>query len=445
MSSEQQPSPVGVREAWNVESMDAISRPGSSPGLHPTSINGSTFEMDELRRAGSYRVKRPHSTDPTASKKRTQEARLRSMANAKQKKVFLNFAPPSSRYPEITLPNAAYMKRALTPPAPVLPRRAGKNLSRSQDGPLSRGDLGKKGTIDSREGGSYVGELLAGRPHGEGNYFCPHGDGMRLQYEGNWCQGMREGEGSMYYWTNESYHGDFSQNKRHGYGRMEYRSGDVYHGQFFKDRKQGMGTQYYANGDCFVGFWMNDKREGLGTMYWMSRGKKYEGEWRADTPCTGSMIAMSTEEEAQLAQQRKAAAPVTKEPPQSITEASMPKLKLRTPNKIVFAEAVGVRRERFTAEGTAGKPKRTAQRESGTLDDSTLQRMKHAFVALAGGDGPRDAIRPSKMSDLCVLAGMDPAGTEVPPLLRELNAHTRRNALLYFDDFLDVIINFRSI
>ena len=63
---------------------------------------------------------------------------------------------------------------------------------------------------------------------------------------------------------------------------MEYKCGDVYEGQFNKDRKHGMGTQYYANGDCFVGFFINDRREGLGTMYWLSRAKKYEGEWQED-------------------------------------------------------------------------------------------------------------------------------------------------------------------
>ena len=73
-----------------------------------------------------------------------------------------------------------------------------------------------------------------------------------------------------------------------------------------------------------------------------------------------------------------------------------------------------------------------------------LQRLKHSFVALAGGDGPKSSVRPSKISDVCVLAGMDPAGVEVPLLLRELHDHTRRNQRLYFDDFLDVIINFRA-
>jgi hypothetical protein len=45
-----------------------------------------------------------------------------------------------------------------------------------------------------------------------------------------------------------------------------------------------MGTHFFANGDCFVGYFEADKREGLGTMYWLSRRKKYAGEWVADRP-----------------------------------------------------------------------------------------------------------------------------------------------------------------
>ena len=129
-----------------------------------------------------------------------------------------------------------------------------------------------------------AGDVLAGRPHGLGQFYVPAGSGMRLQYDGEWVSGFREGHGSQLYWTGEAYHGELVQNKRHGHGRMEYKCGDVYEGQWVRDRKHGMGTHFFANGDCFVGYFASDKRQGLGTMYWLSRGKKYAGEWSADRP-----------------------------------------------------------------------------------------------------------------------------------------------------------------
>lgn len=130
----------------------------------------------------------------------------------------------------------------------------------------------------------FAGDVLAGRPHGLGQFYVPAGSGMRLQYDGEWVSGFREGHGSQFYWTGEAYHGELVQNKRHGHGRMEYKCGDVYEGQWLRDRKHGMGTHFFANGDCFVGYFAADKRQGLGTMYWLSRGKKYAGEWSADRP-----------------------------------------------------------------------------------------------------------------------------------------------------------------
>jgi hypothetical protein len=194
---------------------------------------------------------------------------------------------------------------------------------------------------------------------------------------------------------------------------MEYKCGDVYEGQFNKDRKHGMGTQYFANGDCFVGFFINDKREGLGTMYWLSRAKKYEGEWQSDRPCVGSIRAMTEEEEEQLSRERCTTVPISKPLPEPATKLPLPKLALHAPAQVVFGEAVDVRHSRSSARGKEGKHQRVAQRLSGMLDNSTMHRMKHSFIALAGGDAPSDFVRPTKIGELTVLAGLDPAAPEV--------------------------------
>lgn len=43
-----------------------------------------------------------------------------------------------------------------------------------------------------------------------------------LQYEGDWVQGRREGEGTRWYLNGESYSGAFVANIRHGQGRYEF-------------------------------------------------------------------------------------------------------------------------------------------------------------------------------------------------------------------------------
>ena len=74
-----------------------------------------------------------------------------------------------------------------------------------------RGVGSRRGEVEGKNGGKYQGDVLAGRPHGQGQYWGPSGTAMRLQYEGEWVQGMREGYGSIYYWTGEQYHGELVQ------------------------------------------------------------------------------------------------------------------------------------------------------------------------------------------------------------------------------------------
>mmetsp|Transcript_41225 Transcript_41225/g.78753 ORF Transcript_41225/g.78753 Transcript_41225/m.78753 type:complete len:442 (+) Transcript_41225:140-1465(+) len=397
-----------------------------------------TPEMEDLREA-SRQVMRPQ-TDPGhfgASESRSSRLFYRSQELA-SKKLLMNFVPPSSRYPEVEAPSRALLMRASTPPNPVLPRRPAPHrhsaAARATSGAARRGDM------EGKNGGKYQGEVLAGRPHGQGQYWTPSGATMKLQYEGEWVQGMREGYGTLYYWTGETYHGEMVQNKRHGQGRMEYKCGDVYEGQFRKDRRHGMGSHYYANGDCFVGYYCADRREGLGTIYWLSRAKKYEGEWRGDRPCTGHIKALSEEEEDHLARERLTSVAISRPLPEPVTFLPLPKLALKAPNQVVFGQALDVRKSR-----RSGRAEREAQKRSGTLDDSTMERLKHSFIALAGGDGPKEFIRPSKIGDVCVLAGLDPAAPEVPVLLRSLHDHSRRDAKLTFDDFLNVLVNFRCM
>jgi len=449
----EQYSPRGPGHAQSVTDYETGPNPMSArPHTAAYGDSIQNYEEDEGRRGGSQ----VPSTPPLMQRPRTEggprgrhkpEEKPRPPFAFNNARILLNFIPPSARYREIEMPPAPLMARAATPPNPTLPRRAAPSLRLSSTPVMTTrfSSSGKQGSVNGKNGGKYQGDVLAGRPHGYGHYWMPRGGTMWLQYEGNWQQGMRQGHGTLYYWTNEVYHGEFVANKRHGNGRMEYKCGDVYEGAFQRDRKHGMGSQYFANGDCFTGFFCQDKREGLGTMYWLSKAKKYDGEWSQNRPCTGAVIAMSTNEEELLSRRRCDLVPISQPMENMEIPLPLPKLGLKAPSKIVFGQTVDVRKQRYSSRGKEGAIQRTAQKLNGTLDDSTMERLKHSFIALAGGDTPKDFIRPAKIGDVCVLAGLDPASPEVPNLLRELHEHSRRDARLSYDDFLNVLTGFRCI
>lgn len=269
---------------------------------------------------------------------------------------------------------------------------------------------------------------MAGRPHGHGRYYIPTGIGrQRLQYEGDWVQGRKEGLGTNTYRNGEVYRGEFLANERHGHGRMEYLNGNVYEGDWMEGRRRGYGTLMYANGDVFRGFWINDKREGLGCHYWVRMGNKYEGEWVADNPVCGEVLPIHRKERKELTQFENIS---------QVAESHLPPLALNQPHKVMYHEVVGVRRARTADTGT----RRRAQRMQGTLDESHLERLKHAFVALAGGDGRESSVRANQLHDMCVVAGLDPADPHVQKLKGEMEASLHRGQRLYFNEFLEVLV-----
>ena len=314
-----------------------------------------------------------------------------------------------------------------------------------------------------------MGGLLAGRPHGSGQYWAPEGSTLRLEYDGEWVQGRREGTGTVYYRTGEWYRGAFLANQRHGQGQYEYRNHDVYVGEWHVGRRRGLGTLYYASGDCYVGFWMNDRREGLGTFYWVGKGQKYDGEWVGDRPKCGALAPMEPREldefgaasadngpyAAASAQVRSGsegagagagAVPAPPPTPGSAGGARIPVCLLAQPYKVMTSEVVSLRQRRSLSRGYEGRTGREAQLQMGALDDSQLGRLRHAFVALAGGDSMKVGLQPHLLIDVCVLAGLDPAGSDqqMRRLVDDLRAVVRADGQLHLDDMLRVLVMFRN-
>ena len=82
-------------------------------------------------------------------------------------------------------------------------------------------------------------------------------DGTTLKFEGNYIQGKKEGEGSVYYPNGKmQYKGGFKEGRPHGYGKHYYRDffggkygGCVkYEGGYVQGQMEGEGSFYFPNG-----------------------------------------------------------------------------------------------------------------------------------------------------------------------------------------------------
>ena len=81
------------------------------------------------------------------------------------------------------------------------------------------------------EGRVYRGEVLNGRPHGEGTLTWPSG----AAYSGQWANGTRQGSGT--------YVGDYRDGERSGHGRFRWPNGRVYEGAWRAGMRHGEGVE----------------------------------------------------------------------------------------------------------------------------------------------------------------------------------------------------------
>lgn len=104
-----------------------------------------------------------------------------------------------------------------------------------QDGTAADGNA----EIRWADGRHYTGEIMAGRPDGEGVLLNAAGD----RFDGDWTNGVLDGRGSVV-WAN----------------------GDRYDGDWVNGRAEGHGVQLWANGQKYDGTWKNDLPNGPGTF-----------------------------------------------------------------------------------------------------------------------------------------------------------------------------------
>ena len=78
------------------------------------------------------------------------------------------------------------------------------------------------------------------------------------------------------------YTGGFHYGLKQGWGHWKKDPKDAnsneYEGEYYQDRKQGNGKFSWDTGNVYNGQYRNDEREGIGEMKWTD-GSVYIGEW----------------------------------------------------------------------------------------------------------------------------------------------------------------------
>ncbi|NJN50745.1 MAG: hypothetical protein HC809_02140 [Gammaproteobacteria bacterium] len=128
------------------------------------------------------------------------------------------------------------------------------------------------------DGRIYVGEFVAGQPHGIGIDTRPDGS----MYEGDFDQGRRHGEGQLTLPDGSVYEGMFVNGARSGTGSYTSASGR-YAGEWTDDAPNGYGRFDYADGSWYEGDWLMGRRNGSG-RYQRDEESSYEGDWEHDLP-----------------------------------------------------------------------------------------------------------------------------------------------------------------
>ncbi|GMH35065.1 hypothetical protein BSKO_02933 [Bryopsis sp. KO-2023] len=288
-----------------------------------------------------------------------------------------------------------------------------------------------------------MGDVLAGRPHGHGQFFGIKGEGYYVEYEGEYAYGVRSGFGVRNYFNGEKYSGEWSSNVRCGRGKMEYSNGDVYDGQWKSDRRNGVGSHYYKNGDVFLGTYLKDKREGMGTFYMISKNKKYVAEYCDDVPKCGSVLEIEDGDLCPLEGflSKMVESQRLKQTDLGDAPKQLPPLDLKQPYAVVAKEIEEARKIR-ARDAAATK---SIQDFGGTMGHVELELLRHSFTKLVGGDSIDVKMIPHQLQDLCRLVGLDPADGRTQLLIRELLVERNRDGLIEFEGFLRVVSHFRGM
>ncbi|EGR27773.1 MORN repeat protein [Ichthyophthirius multifiliis] len=87
-----------------------------------------------------------------------------------------------------------------------------------------------------------------------------------FQYEGQWQNGVKQGEGVLRMKDGTYYEGQFDKGEINGRGKMQYSNGNYYEGEFKFGEKDGYGEFFAKTGEIYKGEWQNNIRHGKGII-----------------------------------------------------------------------------------------------------------------------------------------------------------------------------------
>ena len=110
-------------------------------------------------------------------------------------------------------------------------------------------DVEKPVRIVSPNGDVYVGEVMSGKPHGQGTRTFTNGD----KYVGEWKDGKENGNGKRNSPDGRNYVGEWKDGKEHGQGTFTFPNGKKYVGEWKEGRPNGQGTDIFPDGSKGIG------------------------------------------------------------------------------------------------------------------------------------------------------------------------------------------------
>jgi hypothetical protein len=130
-------------------------------------------------------------------------------------------------------------------------------------------------------GDSYQGQLLDGKPHGQGTMNYAGVD--RRTYVGNWVNGARQGRGEVTWPSGARFEGEFRNDKANGQGMQTEADGGFYIGSWRDNQMNGHGVYTYPSGARYEGEFKDDHQHGHGVYTWPD-GARHEGQFKNDKP-----------------------------------------------------------------------------------------------------------------------------------------------------------------
>jgi hypothetical protein len=98
-------------------------------------------------------------------------------------------------------------------------------------GPIINFRPNGEGYFRQENGLSYTGTFKHGIPHGKGTSV-----GIAGIYDGDFIEGLEDGNGIYKSSTGEIYIGEFKHGERNGYGVLKFRNGDIWKGSWINGR-----------------------------------------------------------------------------------------------------------------------------------------------------------------------------------------------------------------